>query len=297
MQRFHYWVSPFCWTVIAATILAWIDSAWGAAAPVLAVGRTIVPRLDTQAATNQARFCARLCQGLPEINFESKSYQNPQTPSITLKYRWFKPKCGPGQVYPLVISLHGGGANRNFEGLLRCSSPFFAFGPARLVAPEEQKFHPSFVLVPWSGGRGWDEENLGTIAALINALAKEFPIDARKIYVTGQSMGGYGTWQMICRYPDLFAAAIPVCGGGSPSSAAKAKSVPVWAFHGSADGLVPVSETRNMIESLVKAGGKPAYWEYDGATHAVTAERAYCETALLDWLFSQSKLVSTDRPR
>lgn len=72
-------------------------------------------------------------------------------------------------------------------------------------------------------------------------------------------------------------------------NAANAHRVPVWAFHGSADGLVPVTETRRVVEALNRAGGKAIYWEYEGGTHAVTAERAYCEPGLLDWLFLQAK--------
>jgi predicted peptidase len=157
------------------------------------------------------------------------------------------------------------------------------------VSPDAQARHPAFVLVPWSGARGWDEENTRMIVALLGQLRREFPIDPKRVYVTGQSMGGYATWAMIARYPELFAAGIPVCGGGDTASAAKAKTVPVWAFHGSADSIVPATETRKMIDALRRAGGNPTYWEYLDDTHAGTAERAYCEPGLLDWLFAQAR--------
>jgi predicted peptidase len=143
------------------------------------------------------------------------------------------------------------------------------------------------VLVPWSGSRGWDEQNSRLILDLLASLRREFSIDAKRTYVTGQSMGGFGTWRMITQHPEMFAAAVPVCGGGTLADAPRAKAVPVWAFHGTADTIVSPANTREMITALIKAGGRPTYWEYEGGTHAKTAERAYCEPALLDWLFAQ----------
>src|SRR5204862_1848997 len=103
-------------------------------------------------------------------------------------------------------------------------------------------------------GRNWDVENLRLIMELLDALQKEFRLDARRFYVTGQSRGGWGTWAIITRHPERFAAAVPICGGGEPSDAAKAKDLPIWAFHGTADHIVPVQYTRQMIVALRKAG-------------------------------------------
>ena len=165
----------------------------------------------------------------------------------------------------------------------------FAFGPARFVWAEEQARHPAFVLVPWSGGGSWDEHNERLLLSLLEALGREFPLDAKRFYVTGQSMGGFGAWRLITRHPEVFAAAVPVCGGGDPGDAPRARSVAVWAFHGTADSMVPVSSSREMVAALVRAGGTPRYWEYEGGTHARTAERAYCEPDLLEWLFAQRR--------
>jgi len=254
-------------------------------------GKTLVPRLTAQAATSQAEFCAAICDALPRVPMESGVFQDPDSPGKSMRYRLFKPTpLAPTNTYPLTVFLHGGGARRSFGDLLKCASPVFAFGPARLVAPAEQARHPAFVLVPWSGGRDWDDENTRLIVVLLDTLRLELPIDPKRLYVTGQSMGGYGTWRMITRHPDLFAAGVPVCGGGDPAAAPKAKDVSVWAFHGAADGIVPVSETRRIIDALLRAGSKPIYWEYESGTHAGTAKRAYCETGLLDWLFAQTKM-------
>jgi predicted peptidase len=253
-------------------------------------GGILIPPLAGPAASNHAAFCLKICDAFEQAHLEARTYVDPKDAKESLRYRLFKPPSfEPGKTYPLVLFLHGGGATHSFDDLLKCASPVFAFGPARLVSPEEQARRPAFVVVPWSGGRGWGEENERLILATIEALRREFPLDAKRIYVTGQSMGGYGAWRMITKHPDLFAAGIPVCGGGDPADAPKARDVAVWTFHGTADTIVPVSETRGMVGALVRAGGKPIYWEYEGGTHAKTAERAYCEPSLLDWLFAQAK--------
>jgi predicted peptidase len=246
--------------------------------------------LHGEAAKNQATFSARICEELGRMASEARVYTDPKVRAEPLRYRLFKPTpLASTNFYPLVICLHGGGATADFNQLLKCSSPIFAFGPARFVSPGEQARHPCFVLVPWSGANGWDDVNIQLIVGLIGVLRAEFPIAPKRIYVTGQSMGGYGTWRIIGQYAPLFAAAVPVCGGGDPALAPKIARVAIWAFHGSKDGIVPVSETRSMIAAVHRAGGEPIYWEYEGGTHADTAERAYSEPELVDWLFSQVK--------
>jgi predicted peptidase len=253
-------------------------------------GTTLIPPLNADDLKTQSAFSAQICLGLGHTVFATSSYADPKVRREPLRYRLFKPaQPTVTNSYPLVVCLHGGGATQDFEQLLKCLSPIFAFGPARFVSVDEQARHPAFVLVPWSGLDGWDENNLHLIVGLVGALRREFPIDPKRLYVTGQSMGGFGTWRMIEKWPELFAAAVPICGGGDPGLAHNAKRVAIWAFHGSKDGIVPVTETRRMIEALQRAGGTPIYWEYQGATHADTAERAYCEPALLEWLFAQSR--------
>lgn len=99
-------------------------------------------------------------------------------------------------------------------------------------------------------------------------------------------MGGYGTWHLISTRPEMFAAAVPMSGGGNPALAPNMVDVPVWAFHGANDGNVPVSESRNMIEAIKTAGGNPRYTEYPKVAHNLT-EQINNTPELLDWLFSQ----------
>ena len=106
--------------------------------------------------------------------------------------------------------------------------------------------------------------------------------------VTGVSMGGYGTWDAIQRKPGLFAAAIPICGGGDSARAQSLKNIPIWVFHGDKDTAVPVTRSRDMVNALNACGGKVQYREYPGAGHDVWT-RTYADTSVLAWLFAQRR--------
>ena len=123
---------------------------------------------------------------------------------------------------------------------------------------------------------------------VIDELAKEFPIDKQRIYLTGQSMGGSGAWHMIAQRPKFFAAAVICCGGVALDSTAAAVSTPLWNFHGDADDTVPVKLSRDRIAALRKAGGHPLSTEYAGVGHNVW-QWAYTEPSLVRWMFSKRR--------
>ena len=131
------------------------------------------------------------------------------------------------------------------------------------------------------------DEPIDLLARLIKSLSMEFSLDAGRFYVTGQSMGGYGTWGIITRYPDLFAAAVPICGGGDPGAVHRIQAA-AWSFHGDADRVVPVQQSRMMNEALVSAGKKHRYTELPGVGHN-SWEKAYSDPELVKWLFSQRR--------
>ena len=179
------------------------------------------------------------------------------------------------------------------------------FGTRVWLLPENQKKFPCYVVVPQTD-RGWvrydlTQENNGRPVILpglgdgnrvalevINMLLREFPIDARRIYVTGQSMGGAGVWNIIAYRPNFFAAAVPCCGGISLDDGAGSPATALWAFHGAADQTVPVATTRDRIAARRKAGGHPLYTEYAGVDHEVW-EWAYTEPELVKWVFAQQR--------
>jgi len=211
----------------------------------------------------------------------------------TMPYRLFVPasynKAGK---YPLIIWLHGAGG-AGTDNLLQISGDQIP-GTRLWTNSENQLRHPAFVLVPQSTG-GWasssvtqlsDEERL--VVEILTAVKAEFSIDAKRVYVSGQSNGGFGTWDMVSKRPDLFAAAIPLCGGGNPALAPALVSMPIWAFHGEKDDVIPVAETRSMIAAIKRLGGTPRFTEYKGVDHNVWT-RTFKEAGLVEWLFAQHK--------
>ncbi len=217
----------------------------------------------------------------------------------TLLYRFLKPlDYDERKQYPLVIFYHGAGERGNDNE--RTLTHFAHF----LVNEEARKNFPCFVLVPQcEEGRRWVEVDwaanthtqpeqpsisLAMSLELIQTTCKNYSIDTSKIYVTGLSMGGYATWDITTRYPDLFAAAAPICGGGDEATAHRIKNLPLWAFHGDKDGIVKPARSRNMITAIRNAGGSPKYTEYKGVGHD-SWKPAYQDQELLKWLFAQSK--------
>ena len=126
------------------------------------------------------------------------------------------------------------------------------------------------------------------LLALIADFSKSHPVDPKRFYVTGISLGGFGTWDMLGRAPEKIAAAIPICGGGDPAMAPKFKDVPIWAFHGEADPVVPVSVTIDMIEALKQAGGSPKVTTYPGVEHE-SWKITYDDPKVIRWMFDQKK--------
>ena len=123
---------------------------------------------------------------------------------------------------------------------------------------------------------------------VIDAVRHDFAIDDDRIYVTGQSMGGAGTWNMIASRAGFFAAAVPCCGATSKDDGTGSIATPLWNFHGDSDQTVPVALSRDRIAARRKAGGRPLSTEYAGVDHNVW-QWAYTEPALVSWIFSQRR--------
>jgi predicted peptidase len=228
--------------------------------------------------------------------FEALTFQ---AGDYKLPYRLLKPRpFDEKQKYPLVIFLHGAGerGDDNDKQLVHGMNDF--------ASDEIMSKYPAFVFAPqcpdaqaWGGINRLarlptpaDELTPALDAALsaVATLRKEFPIDDRRIYITGLSMGGYGTWNALANRTELFAAAAPICGGGETSTVGKFKHIPIWAFHGSDDKTVPAERSREMIDALKAAGANPKYTEYSGVGHDSWTQ-TYNNPALYEWLFAQRK--------
>lgn len=209
----------------------------------------------------------------------------------TLRYRLLKPlDYDPAKRYPIVISLPYGGQPatdtiRQIDG---------AVAAGLLATEDNRRAYPSFLFIPncppgagWGGILNYPEADSIVFDALI-ALDRQYSIDEKRRYVAGISRGGYGTWNFICKHPEMFAAAIPVSGGGDPRLAPKLVHVAVWAFHGKLDKNVPVASSRNMINAIKSAGGNPRYTEFPDDAHNIWY-KVSTTPGLLDWLFAQHR--------
>jgi predicted peptidase len=160
------------------------------------------------------------------------------------------------KAWPLVLFLHGAGESGSDLAKVK------AHGPPKLV---ETKGPFPFILVsPQSPGRGWNPD---TLNALLDTLFKQYRVDKARVYLTGLSMGGYGTWSLAAAHPEKFAAIAPICGGGNPADAPKLAKLPIWVFHGAKDPTVPIKRSEEMVEAIKGAGGNPKFTVYPDAGH------------------------------
>lgn len=223
--------------------------------------------------------------------FTDHSYSNAR--GEKLAYRLLVP---PGYdkrtSYPLVLWLHGG----NGRGAARTqpNTGVYRF----LALPENRQQYPAFMVVPLSPARPWVEPGAKPLAPalrlaleILTAVRAEFKLDQRRVYVLGTSAGGYATWDLLARQPAMFAAAVPICGGGDPAKAKLIARTPLWAFHGELDQAVPVEESRRMIAAIRQAGGTPKFTEYPGVGHDCWTP-ALAEPELLPWMFGQRRAAT-----
>src|ERR1035441_9157001 len=145
------------------------------------------------------------------------------------------------QRWPLMLFLHGAGESGTNLAKVK------THGPPKVV--ESKPDFPFILVSPQSAGGGWNND---TLDALLNEIIRKYRVDKHRIYLTGLSMGGFGTWSLAAAHPERFAAIVPICGGGNPADAKKLAALPIWVFHGAKDGTVPVQRSREMVEAAVK---------------------------------------------
>jgi predicted peptidase len=187
---------------------------------------------------------------------------------------------------PVILFLHGAGETKG--GKKAGKQPVeVGLGPA--IRQREKSF-PFITIIPQAEGLGWQAESANTKRALamLEEVRKEYKTDPKRTYLTGLSMGGYGTWSLALAHPEMWAAIAPICGKGDPAKAAAIKDLPCWCFHGDKDTAVNVAGSRDMIAALKKAGGNPKYTEYPGVGHN-SWDQAYGTDELYSWLLEQKK--------
>ncbi|MEA4863009.1 MAG: prolyl oligopeptidase family serine peptidase [Victivallaceae bacterium] len=208
---------------------------------------------------------------------------------LKLPYRQFVIHPELSGKYSLAVLLHGSG-ERGDDNFIQLTH-----GARELAAYAEKTNRKCIVLVPqcpkdqsWSEHGGMLSPYGAAVLALIDRKSKEFDVDSKRIYLTGLSMGGYGTWTMVATRPEFFAAAIPICGGGNPEWGKSLSHTPLMVFHGAKDDAVNVENSRKMVAAVKAAGGNVTYVEYPDEKH-FSWQPAYADDATFDWMFSNQR--------
>ncbi len=228
---------------------------------------------------------------------------------VTMPYRLFEPEVKSGEKYPLVVFLHGSGEKGNDN-----QAQIIANEGATVWASDEvQEKHPCFVLAPQCPVDGYwgvsfrtisaDEIRpnslLATVSIIIDIVADRYPVDTDRIYVTGLSMGGFGTITLLTLHPEKFAAGVVVCGGGNVAKLNRIKHIPLWLFHAEDDDVVPVQLSREVVETLRKLEATEVrYTEYPagymnslGVGPHASWIPAYRTKEMIEWVFEKRKSV------
>jgi poly(3-hydroxybutyrate) depolymerase/lysophospholipase L1-like esterase len=278
-----------------------------------------------------AHIIYRSIAGSPSVRFQFRALTSS---GGTLPYRLFVPEnYSRQQKYPLILTLHGVGESGT-DNIAHVQKNRVA----EIWAEDStQKKQMCFVVSPqcptndkWVNVPAWtnvyystetlpQSKSLGMALAIVDSLIREFPIDTNRLYITGLSMGGFGTWDVLARHPGKFAAAIPLCGGSDTSKVSQIKNTPVWTFHGAVDGTVPPAATRSMIALLeshgcpvikytaqynnyfagstitrtaltasIDSGATTLFCEYPDGDHGIWTN-TYNEPLIARWLFKQKK--------
>jgi predicted peptidase len=199
---------------------------------------------------------------------------------VTLKYLLYLPADYDKQdKWPLILFLHGAGERG--DDLERVK----VHGPPKLI--EHGKQFPFIIVSPQCPNGHWWNNELVTLSALLDDIESKYKVDKDRVYLTGLSMGGFGTWALAGYSPDRFAAIIPIC-GGEPLLTRALKKTPVWAFHGGKDPIVPVKRSQDLVDALKRTNAEVKFTVYPEALHdSWTA--TYDNPEVYEWLLAHKR--------
>lgn len=217
----------------------------------------------------------------------------------TLPYRLHVPaKPQAGKTYPLMIHMHGAGSRGTNN-----KSQIEVGGSDFLLWMTRHNEECVFLAPQCPGNKRWVDVDWGTrehgmfadptsylrmAMEIIEDAMKQYPVDRKRVYVMGISMGGYATWELLQRHPEWFAGALPCCGGGDINLAEDMKDIAIWIFHGEKDTTVPVYRARSMFDALKDVGGNVKYREYPKTGHNAWTP-TFTDDSVFDWLWQQRK--------
>ena len=186
-----------------------------------------------------------------------------------------------GKKYPLILFLHGAGERGTDLNVVK------KHGPPKLVDGKTQVPVADFIVVsPQCPPNKWWQPH--EVIALLDEVSQKHSVDPDRVYLTGLSMGGFGTWDTAARYPERFAAIAPICGGGDPRRVRSLQNMPAWVFHGDKDEVVPVQRSIEMVDALKKLGNEPKFTRYPEAGHDSWTE-TYNNPELYEWFLKHKR--------
>jgi acetyl esterase/lipase len=214
---------------------------------------------------------------------QEKTFEKEIAVKAKVNYLLFLPEgyAKSDKAWPLLVFLHGSGESGNDLAKVK------THGPPKIV--ETRKDFPFIVVSPQSPGFGW---NVDALHALVDEIVAKYRVDPDRVYLTGLSMGGFGTWALAAAYPEQFAAIVPICGGGRPADGKRLRGVPAWVFHGAKDRTVPLERSEAMVKALKEAGGEVKFTVYADAGHDSWTQ-AYNDPELYRWLLAHRRHVTT----
>lgn len=187
--------------------------------------------------------------------------------------------------WPLVVFLHGSGERGHAPTMLSIS------GPLALVRNGAQL--PAIIVAPQClPNSSWDPK---TVIRFVDHVTSRYQVDLERVYLVGFSMGGNGTWATAADYPERFAAIVPICGGADPDWSKSLTAIPIWAFHGANDNIVPLSQSERMIDAIRAAGGQPRLTVISDAAHGI-CDRVCKQEGLWEWLIQQVRRLPNSQP-
>lgn len=229
--------------------------------------------------------CAQMekkMDSVPPGSQQSQMFEKKITKTVSCDYLLFLPEDygKKRQRWPLMMFLHGAGERGSDLEKVK------VHGPPKIV--ENKKDFPFILVSPQCPEGDWWTEKVEVLINLVDDIAAQYRVDKKRIYLTGLSMGGYGTWALASAYPERFAAIVPICGGGSRIMSLRLKDIPIWVFHGAKDPVVPLEESEEMVNAIRSRGGDVKFTIYPDAGHNSWTE-SYNNQELYDWFLEHSK--------
>jgi predicted peptidase len=212
-----------------------------------------------------------------------QTFEKEITKTLSCKYLLFLPE-GYGKEqkrWPLMLFLHGAGERGDDLNKVK------VHGPPKIV--ETRKDFPFIVVSPQCPEDDWWTKKTEMLINLLDDIIARYDVDPERVYLTGLSMGGYGSWALASEYPDRFAAVVPICGGGNRIMSIFLKDMPIWAFHGAKDSVVPVEESKELVEAINARGGNAKLTIYPDANHDSWTE-TYNNQEVYDWLLEHRRV-------